>query len=364
MCDSIFNASIQLDDSCISREDYSVENLISPDADLRKRGFLCETFIRPPVSLSICFPFAFDIKYVVIGTRVGGQKSSGFQISAGRNDNIQKICSMITEKDTIVFHDNSTDLSIFGDNYDRCCFNISASRNIKSAEKLSVRIFRTVNSIPGIGKLEIWGKISFIVPKEIRQAIINKWEDSKFPKKKQIQINNTHQITETNSGISDFCICDDFLDSITYEVMTCPMVLPSGKYVDQSTIEKCIKHDEMYGRTPCDPFTGIPFTVTLKPMPVPELKGRIDSFLIKHADNENVKCIPRAVGKRSLSFYAERQTKIIKVHCSICSEDNNLYCLPCKHLQCKNCLQTEKFKCIVCHTSFNRNQIEKYHSKL
>lgn len=299
---------------------------------------------------------------MVIGTRVGGQKSSGFQLSAGRNDNIQKICSIITEKDTIIFHDNNTDLSMFGNDSDKCCFNISASRNIRSAEKLSVRIFRTVNSIPGIGKLEIWGNISFFVPKEIRQTIINKWEESKIPKKKQIQINNVHhQYTEINS---DNCICDDFLDSITYEVMTSPMVLPSGKYVDRLTVDKCIEHDTMYGREPCDPFTGIPFTDTLKPMPVPELKGRIDSFLIKHADNENVKYIPRAVGKRSFSFYAERQTKIIKVECSTCSENNNLYCLPCKHLQCRNCLQTEKFKCNVCHQSFNRNQIEKYHSNL
>lgn len=347
-----------MDDSCISREDYNVKNLTSPDASLRKRGFLCETFIRPPVSLSIRFPFAFDINYVVIGTRVGGQKSSGFQVSAGRNDNIQKICSMITEKDAIVFHDNNTDLSTFGNDFDKCCFNISASRNIRSAEKLSVRIFRTVNSIPGIGKLEVWGQISFNVPKKMRQAIICNWEESKKPKKKQIEVNNTHQITENNS---DICLCDDFLDSITYEVMTYPMVLPSGKYIDQSTVEKCVEHDIMYGRTPCDPFTGIPFTDDLKPLPLPELKGRIDSFLIKHADSENVKCIPRAVGKRSFNFYTERQTKITKVHCSTCNENNNLYCLPCKHFQCRICLQTEKIKCIVCNRNFNRNQIEKYH---
>jgi len=160
ICDPIFNTSIQLDGTCISRDDYSVENLISPDAVLRKRGFLCETFIRPPVSLSVYFPFTFDIKFVVIGTRVGGQKSSGFQILAGRKNNTQKICSMITDKETIVFHDNNTDLSTFGNDYDKYCFNISASRNIRFAEKLTVRIFKTINSIPAIGKLEIWGNIS------------------------------------------------------------------------------------------------------------------------------------------------------------------------------------------------------------
>jgi len=358
MCDPIFNASIRLDGNCISREDYSVENLTSSNAELRKRGFLCETFIRPPVSLTISFPFAFDIKYVVIGTRVGGQKSSGFQLSVGRNKNVQKICSMITEKETIVFHDNNTDLTHCGNDYDKCCFNISASRNIRSAEKLSVRIFKTANSIPAIGKLEIWGKISFSVPKEVRQAMISSWKNDKKPKEKLAKI-NTQPITEKHSDILK--ICDDFLDSITYEVMIFPMVLPSGKYVDRSTIEKCIEHDTIYGRIPCDPFTGIPFTDTLKPMPVPELKGRIDSFLMKHAENENIKCIPRAVGKRSFSFYTERQAKMVKVQCSSCDKNNNLYCLPCKHLQCRNCLQNDRIQCNICNINFNRSQIEKYH---
>jgi len=358
-CDPIFNTSIQLDGSCISREDYSVENLISSDAELRKRGFLCETFIRPPVSLTVSLPFAFDIKYVVIGTRVGGQKSSGFQLSVGRNDNIQKICSVITEKETIVFHDNNTDLSNFGYDYDKSCFNISASRNIRSAEKLSVRIFKTANSIPAIGRLEVWGKISFSVPKVVRQTMVCNWEVGKKPKEKRVEITNARPIMEKHSDI--FKICDDFLDSITYEVMTCPMVLPCGKYVDQSTIEKCIEHDTMYGRTPCDPFTGIPLTDTLKPMPVPELKGRIDSFLIKHADNENIKSIPRTVGKRSFSFYTERQAKTIKIQCSTCNENNNLYCLPCKHLQCRKCLQNDRIHCNICNKNFNRSQIEKHH---
>lgn len=362
ICDPILNASIQLDGSCISREEYSVENLISSDVNIRKRGFLCETFIRPPVSLTVSFPFAFDIKYVVIGTRVGGQKSSGFQISAGRNDNIQKICTIVTEKETIVFHDNNTNLSTFGNDYEICCFNISASRSIRSAEKLSVRIFKTVNSIPAISKLEIWGIMSLSVPEEIRQVITYNWKENKNPKEKE-QITHPQLIIEKHSEKNDiFKMCDDFLDSITYEVMTLPMVLPSGKYVNQSTIEKCSEHDTMYGRMPCDPFTGIPYTETLKPMPVPELKGRIDSFLLKHSDNEYVKCLPRMVGKRCFSFYTERQAKITKVQCSTCNSyyNNNMYCLPCKHIQCRNCLLTKNIECNICHKHYDRSQIEKY----
>lgn len=361
ICDPIFNAKIQLDGSCISRENYSVENLLSSDEGLRKRGFLCETFIRPPISLTVCFSFSFDIKYVVIGTRVGGQKSSGFQLSAGRNDNVPRICSMITEKDTIIFHDNNTDLSSFGNDYDKCCFNISASRTIRSAEKLSIRIFKTVNSIPAISKLEVWGKISCNVSLDMRRIINLKWEEGKKPKTKQIEIANDQPISEKN--LDTFKICDDFLDSITYEVMTYPMVLPSGKYVDRSTIEKCVQHDTTYGRPPCDPYTGIPFTDSLKPIPVPELKGRIDSFLIKNSDNENVKYIPRTVGKRNFSFYTERQTKLAKVQCTTCNENSNMYYLPCKHLRCRNCLKADNIQCNICHRNFHRNQVYKYHEK-
>jgi len=360
VCDPIFNAGIRLDGSCISREDYSVENLISCDAVLRKRGFLCETFIRPPVSLTIRFPFAFDVKYVVIGTRVGGQKSSGFQLSVGRNDCVQKICSAITEKEVIVFHDNNTDLSDCGNDCDKRCFNISASRNIRSAEKLSVRIFKTANSIPAVGKLEVWGNISCSVPEEVRQAAICNWEEVRKPKEKQTETAVARPaVTEKHSDVLK--ICDDFLDSITCEVMTCPMVLPSGKYVDRSTVEKCIEHDTMYGRAPCDPFTGIPLTDTLKPMPVPELKGRIDAFLMKHADSDHIKCIPRTVGKRSFSFYTERQAKMVKTQCSTCNENSNLYRLPCKHLQCRNCLRNDRIQCNICNVNFNRDQIEKHH---
>lgn len=216
-----------------------------------------------------------------------------------------------------------------------------------------------MNSIPAISKLEIWGNVSCNVSLNTRRIITLNWEENKKPKAKHIDIINDQQITEKNSD--SFKICEDFLDSITYEVMTYPMVLPCGKYVDRSTIEKCFEHDTTYGRIPCDPFTGIPFTDTLKPIPVPELKGRIDSFLIKHADNENIKCLPRTVGKRSFSFYTERQTKLAKVQCSNCNENSNLYCLPCKHLQCRNCLKAENIQCNICHRNCHRSQINRYH---
>ena len=48
-----------------------------------------------------------------------------------------------------------------------------------------------------------------------------------------------------------------FLDEITCEVMVLPMLLPSGHYVDRSTLDKLHATDCVYGRPPSDPFTGI-----------------------------------------------------------------------------------------------------------
>ena len=46
------------------------------------------------------------------------------------------------------------------------------------------------------------------------------------------------------------------LDEITFEVMEMPMVLPSGRCVDQSTLDKLAQADTACGRPPTDPFTG------------------------------------------------------------------------------------------------------------
>lgn len=75
---------------------------------------------------------------------------------------------------------------------------------------------------------------------------------------------------------------DDFLDPITQEVMVLPMLLPSGMSVDNSTLEEHQKREATWGRAPNDPFTGVPFTATSRPVPNPQLKSRIDHFLLKN----------------------------------------------------------------------------------
>lgn len=60
-----------------------------------------------------------------------------------------------------------------------------------------------------------------------------------------------------------------------------PMLLPSGVSVDSTTLEEHQKREATWGRAPNDPFTGVPFTSTSQPLPNPQLKSRIDHFLLQ-----------------------------------------------------------------------------------
>lgn len=74
---------------------------------------------------------------------------------------------------------------------------------------------------------------------------------------------------------------EEFLDPITQEVMVLPMLLPGGVSVDHSTLEEYQKREATWGRPPNDPFTGVPFTASSQPLPNPQLKNRIDHFLLQ-----------------------------------------------------------------------------------
>lgn len=64
--------------------------------------------------------------------------------------------------------------------------------------------------------------------------------------------------------------------------MVLPMLLPSGVSVDNSTLEEHQKREATWGRAPNDPFTGVPFTPASQPVPNPQLKTRIDRFLLRN----------------------------------------------------------------------------------
>ena len=87
----------------------------------------------------------------------------------------------------------------------------------------------------------------------------------------------------------------EFLDEITQEIMTIPMILPSGKIVDRSTVDRCRQEQMIYGGLPRDPFSGIVYRQTLKPVFDASLKSRIDAYLLEN----NISNASRTLGNAS-----------------------------------------------------------------
>lgn len=86
--------------------------------------------------------------------------------------------------------------------------------------------------------------------------------------------------------------------------MTQPITLPSGKVIDQTTLEKHGQNEAIWGRPLSDPFTGIVFNEHRKPIMATALKSRIDKFLLDHSNLNEIKSIPRVLGHDSTSAIA------------------------------------------------------------
>lgn len=82
--------------------------------------------------------------------------------------------------------------------------------------------------------------------------------------------------------------------------MTQPIVLPSGKIIDQKTLDKFGETEAKWGRSISDPFTGILFNQTRKPIIASSLKSQIDQFLSENCNREEIKKMPRVLGRKNI----------------------------------------------------------------
>lgn len=98
------------------------------------------------------------------------------------------------------------------------------------------------------------------------------------------------------TALDEVPIPEEFLDSITYELMAMPISLPSGKNIDRLTLEKHSQQEEKWGRAPTDPYTGLCFTTGRKPVFNAALKVQIDKFLLDNSNLAQFSNVPRTVG--------------------------------------------------------------------
>ncbi|XP_078107132.1 RING finger protein 37 [Sander vitreus] len=137
----------------------------------------------------------------------------------------------------------------------------------------------------GLKALAVWGQPARCCPAEEVERIkrVHEASDRRLPRPVFFapSVSQSKSPLQAATPPSKLSIPEEFLDPITQEVMMLPMLLPSGVSVDNTTMEEHQKREATWGRTPNDPFTGVPFTSTSQPLPNPQLKSRIDLFLLQ-----------------------------------------------------------------------------------
>lgn len=349
--------------SGVSNDDYLPKNLISKNVQEKNLGFMAYSVTKPPVDLIFKLMCPVHISSIKIWTTIGSLKTTGLEISTIFRNKTFKIgeCYFKNEKGTegFYFHQQGQTLNLdYPENFEKSVFFNSQKLSYSNAEIVKITIKKTLKCAPVIQRIEIWGKPNF----KFKMKTYLLW----YPKIEGLPIVKSAKITE-NPLIQELKIPEEYLDSITYEIMSIPMILPSGKMVDQSTINRM---DGM------DPFTGLLFSNDRKPILNPSIKLQIDSFLLKNCESDEIKKIPRTTGKRlresvdsenkrlkssSSGTYTQKNLLENIKNCIKCKNNTNLYRINCSHFICKKCIHIDKNVC-SCGNVFYTKNVTKFHS--
>ncbi|XP_053560286.1 RING finger protein 37 [Bombina bombina] len=315
----------------ISADGYEVENLVSEDLGKRNRGFRCEYFVKPPVHITVTFPFNIDICRINIDASSGAQNHfSGIEIYTSTSSNKISLNSQDLSNNTVI--GQSFDKDIFAlvgrvqlKNQSKVTFNNRAFKprhpfhqteyimsytgsscqdlwnkgaySLSNVSHLKICITHIAGgALCCIKRLEVWGQPAKTCPKEVVENLYQiacmtlphgfgqQHPMSPMESNHMSYSHSDHaqqSLNELANALGE--VTEEFLDPITLEIMTFPILLPSGKVIDQSTLEKCNQSEASWGRLPSDPFTGVPYSQQSQPLPHPSLKARIDYFLLQHS---------------------------------------------------------------------------------
>ena len=340
--DPIFHSTVS--SSCPSVDGHQASNLLSGDETEQNRGFLPETFIKPPINIELTLPCKVDLHRVILNTVVGAQKTSGVELyscSANGRSHLQHKQNLQRQGASLAEDGTNSAVNIFvkiayGNVQEEkvVCFNsgrFKARRpfrdldpmksrhsyhdghletatftmyhhndlNICSVHSINVRLTRPVHGkLCGIKWLEVWGQPAYSCSRETIQDILDRYSmavhrqmkswlqpssqtdaESNVQPPDQVHAESTKSIKKSSSIVS---IPEEFLDPVTLEVMSMPMLVPSGQTLDQQTLDKHYAQEAKWGRPPNNPFTAVPFTSSSQPVPNTGLKSRIDQFLLQH----------------------------------------------------------------------------------
>uniref|UniRef100_A0A3Q3KA59 U-box domain-containing protein n=1 Tax=Monopterus albus TaxID=43700 RepID=A0A3Q3KA59_MONAL len=271
---------------------YDVTNLMSANPALRRRGFKLEYFLRPP--LQVCSSWRLQAHQWVEEARDEPQQRCHMfrclSDTESRNPEPEfKLvgrCELREETRVSFTHSNFSSRSPFLSPPPPQPVNSRQEElwrrgvlSLGAVTQLRVTVpFGGAASALGLKALAVWGQPARCCPAEEVERIKRVHEASeRLLSQPLCFVPPVRQIQQPVSLSTP----EEFLDPITQEVMTLPMLLPSGVSLDNTTLEEYHKREATWGRPPNDPFTGVPFTSTSQPLPNPQLKTRIDRFLLQ-----------------------------------------------------------------------------------
>ncbi|KAI8492740.1 RING finger protein 37, partial [Branchiostoma belcheri] len=335
----------------VSADGYDVTNLVSADPRVRARGFRAEYFIKPPVNVILSFPFHVHIHRIDVDPCVGSNVSLGLQIlthsaasvenwlvdskqsgtSASLNSTLNPDTfnlvgkAFLEERRFLCFKNNrysprdpfvgkdflpgALECNVYETNLWQ-----KSLASLNRVSHLMVRIVRTQSaSIPVLRSVRVYGQPSAACDKEVISLVYQISKSLKQPPPvepaatsvplqsscTEEEVQDVSRNVQQESSKDNPSIPLEFLDEITLELMALPMMLPSGHLVDQSTLDKHSQSEEVWGRPPSDPFTGVPYTRNSYPIPNAALKVRIDKFLLQ--EGKHLTNVGRTVGRRTRS---------------------------------------------------------------
>lgn len=404
-CHQILGTSVVAD--LTYQDEFSPNNLTAANVLLKRKGFLVDYFVRPPVKLTFTFEQPIWLSHLTFCPKVLSQTSQIFEVwtdsvRLGKGPHL----ASSGNPEVIVFQNFAFPGNKFGTSQScRSKLRLAPADKLTAIKSLEIRILKTLNSsVPCLSNLCIWGRISATVPKEHKDDLLLRWSALQ---KRNISVSTlqdqpchskacsqtvTQKIDETNS------IPNDFLDAITFERMNIPMVLPSGQVIDKTTLDEHTVNESKWGRPANDPFTGLPFTESQKPIFDSILKSRIDSFVLssnglslnnslkrklQHEPNQDQPVVAKkqqTAKSESLTAYSGKNLDALLGEalasrkpilnskrtrcCCQCTSSTNLYQISCQHkLYCRDCLKQPSTKntCDQCQSVWTTKDVAKYH---
>ncbi|XP_043266901.1 RING finger protein 37 [Venturia canescens] len=324
--------------STVSNDGYEVTNLTSDS----NQGFLAYSCIKPPIHIDFSFTCNVRMNHILIWPSVGAQKSSGFEISVKSANQYKQVSTgfLKSEHSGLLFYRRDLDSCSINIPQNFLCryLKLSYEQNLENVQYLRISILRTENSVPAIGRVEIWGEVSAFNSRDTIQRVYNLWQHNNVGKSlDRVQHNNNEpkhgSETSRASGEESLNVPDCFLDPITCNIMIQPIVLPSGTIIDQDTLEKHGKTEATWGRPLSDPFTGIPFSESRKPIIASALKARIDKYLLENKHAPDVKNLPRLSGhKQVVMSMRNRPLELSRISSSSTVNDTVLETVECTNI--------------------------------